>query len=177
MRTATIPVATAGPGSIAWDGRDDDGAYVADGDYTLTLTPLDRARNAGPSRSVDVAVFGAFVGLSPAPARFYPQDGDALAPRTLATFTLKRAANVELTVVNAAGATIRTITGTVPRRAGRDRLGRPDRRRRVRPAGRPTGSSSRRAIGGSERDPHDVGPRRGVRAQAVGHAAASGAGS
>ena len=113
-RTATIPVTAAGPGSIVWDGRDDGGAVVADGDYTLTLTPLDRARNAGPSRSVDVAVFGAFVGLSPVPARFYPQDGDAIAPRSAATFTLKRAADVTLTVVNAAGTTIRTLTGPSP---------------------------------------------------------------
>ena len=113
-RTVTIPVAAAGPGSITWDGRGDDGAYVPDGDYTLTLTPLDRARNAGPSRSVDVAVFGSFVGLSPLPARFYPQDGDAIAARSVAKFTLKRAADVTLHVVNAAGTTIRTISGPYP---------------------------------------------------------------
>ncbi len=113
-RTVTIPVAAAGPGSITWDGRGDDGAYVPDGDYTLTLTPLDRARNAGPSRSVDVAVFGSFVGLSPLPARFYPQDGDAIAARSVAKFTLKRAADVTLHVVNAAGTTVRTISGPYP---------------------------------------------------------------
>jgi hypothetical protein len=110
----TIPVAKSGPGSITWDGRADGGQYVPDGDYTLTLTPLDRARNPGPARSVDVAVFGAFVGLSPTPARFFPQDGDALAPRTLARFTLAVAADVTLRVVNPAGATVRSIGGTYP---------------------------------------------------------------
>ena len=114
VRSATIPVAQPGAGSIAWDGRADSGGYVPDGDYTLTLTPFDRARNAGPPRSVEVSVFGAFVGLSPAPVRFYPQDGDAFAPRTAAGFTLKAAADVTLRVVNAAGTTVRTVTGTYP---------------------------------------------------------------
>jgi hypothetical protein len=114
VRSVTIPVGRAGPGSIAWDGRDDGGQYVPDGDYTLTLTPLDRARNAGPTRSVDIAVFGAFVGLSPAPVRFYPQDGDALAPRTAARFTLKTAVDVTLRVINKAGTTVRTIGGAYP---------------------------------------------------------------
>lgn len=114
VRDVTVPVATAGAGSIAWDGRDDAGDYVADGDYSLTLTPLDRARNAGPPRTVDVTVFGAFVGLSPLPVRFYPQDGDALAPRTVARFTLGAAADVTLRVVNAAGTTVRTISGSQP---------------------------------------------------------------
>ena len=114
VRSVTIPVARAGAGSIAWDGRDDGGNYVPDGDYSLTLTPLDRARNAGPARSVDVTVFGAFVGLSPLPVRFYPQDGDALAPRTVARFSLGAAANVTLRVVNTAGTTVRTISGPQP---------------------------------------------------------------
>ncbi len=114
VRTLTVPVAKAGPGSVGWDGRDASGGYVADGDYTLTLTPLDRARNAGTSRSVDVAVFGAFVGLTPAPARFYPQDGDAIAPRTVARFTLKAAAAVMVRVTTSAGATVRTIGGSYP---------------------------------------------------------------
>ena len=87
---------------------------MADGDYTLTLTPLDRARNAGPSQAVAVTVFGSFVGLGSSPARFYPQDGDAIAPRSQAMFTLKRAATVRLTVVNNAGTTVRTIAGPYP---------------------------------------------------------------
>ena len=114
VRTMTVPIATAGPGSIAWDGRDDGGAYVRDGDYSLTLTALDRARNVGSSRSVDVAVFGAFVGLAPAPVRFYPQDGDAVARSTAARFTLGAVADVTLKVLDATGTTIRTIVGSYP---------------------------------------------------------------
>ena len=114
VRTVTIPVVKAGPGSIGWDGRADDGGYVPDGDYALTLIPLDRARNAGPSQAVTVAVFGAFVGLAPSPARFYPQDGDTLAGQSGATFRLKRGATVVLKVLNAKGVIVRTITDTFP---------------------------------------------------------------
>ncbi len=114
VRTVTIAVPAAGPGSISWDGRDDAGRFVPDGDYTLSLTPLDRARNAGPAVDVGVAVFGAFVGLTPAPARFFPQDGDALVPRTVAGFTLKSAADVTLRVLDGHGTAIRTISGTYP---------------------------------------------------------------
>lgn len=114
LRTVTIPVPAAGPGAIAWDGRDDAGRFVPDGDYTLSLTPLDRARNAGPSVDVGVAVFGAFVGLAPAPARFFPQDGDTLMPRTVAGFTLKSAAAVRLTILDGHGNAVRTIAGTYP---------------------------------------------------------------
>ena len=55
-------VAAAGPASLTWDGRGDGGTLVPDGAYTLTLTPLDRARNAGARVSVGVTSFGAFVG-------------------------------------------------------------------------------------------------------------------
>ena len=114
VRTATIPVAAAGPGTISWDGRDDAGAYLPDGDYRLSLTALDRARNAGSTQSVDVTVFGAFVGLVVAPVRFYPQDADALTPRTAARFSLQVAASVTVTIANAAGTPVRTIAGTYP---------------------------------------------------------------
>ena len=87
---------------------------MPDGDYTLSLTPLDRARNAGPPVEVGVAVFGAFVGLTPAPVRFFPQDGDTLMPRTVAGFTLKTAAAVRLTILDGHGNSIRTIAGSYP---------------------------------------------------------------
>ncbi len=116
VRTLTLAAAKAGPGSLTWNGRDDAGVVVADGDYVLTLTPLDQARNAGPSVAVDVAVFGSFVGLTSTPARFFPQDGDTLATRTAAAFTLRTPADVELRVLDARGAAVRTISG--PRPAG-----------------------------------------------------------
>ncbi len=114
LRTWPVAAPTAGVGSVPWDGRDGAGAVVPDGDYTLSLTPLDRARNAGPPASVNVTVFTAFVGLAASPARFYPQDGDAIASRTAATFTLRAPAEVELRIRNAGGAVVRTIAATRP---------------------------------------------------------------
>jgi len=114
VRTTTIRVPRAGSGTIPWDGRDDHAAYVPDGDYTLSLTPLDRARNAGPSQSVAVSVFGSFVGLASAPYRFFPQDSDSLAPRTVAAFSLKSPAVVTVRIVASSGAIVRTIAGTYP---------------------------------------------------------------
>jgi len=116
VRTLTVAAPQAGSGSVTWDGRDDAGVAVPDGDYTLTLTPLDRARNAGLSAAVDVVVFGSFVGLTATPTRFFPQDGDTLARRTTAAFTLRAAADVELRVLDGAGTALRTIAG--PRPAG-----------------------------------------------------------
>ena len=166
MRTVTIPVPAAGPGSIAWDGRGDAGAYVPDGDYTLSLTPLDRARNAGPPVEVGVAVFGAFVGLTPAPVRFFPQDGDAIMPRTVARFTLKTAAAVRLTILDGRG----TRSGRSPART------RPARSASPGTAGRTAASSRHRACTGSSpsrrsaagRDPRNGSPRRRLRDPALG---------
>ena len=114
LRTLTVSAPKAGPGAVTWDGRDDAGAVVPDGDYRLTLTPLDRARNAGPAASVTVTVFTSFVGLAASPARFFPQDGDAIAPRTAAAFTLRAPADVRLQVRAAGGAVVRTIAASRP---------------------------------------------------------------
>ena len=114
VRSATFPVAAAGLGTISWDGRTDAGGYAPDGDYTLSLTALDRSRNVGSSQTVEVTVFGAFIGLAAAPIRFYPQDADAITPRTAARFSLTAAADVNLTVLDPAGIPVRTITGTYP---------------------------------------------------------------
>jgi flagellar hook assembly protein FlgD len=97
-------------GTIGWDGRSESGSVVADGAYTLTLTPRDRAGNAGPAMSVPVHVFGAFVGGEVSPALFYPQDGDAQAKAAILRATLRTAAKVRLQVLDAKGVVIRTIT-------------------------------------------------------------------
>ena len=49
VRTVTIPVVKAGPGSIGWDGRADDGGYVPDGDYALDAHPA----RPGPQRRTE----------------------------------------------------------------------------------------------------------------------------
>jgi FlgD Ig-like domain/Peptidase family C25 len=49
---------------------------------------------------------------------FFPQDGDTLAPTTSLSFVLKSPATVTWTVVNAAGATVRTIKANAALAAG-----------------------------------------------------------
>lgn len=112
---ATIRTFTArvdGPGTIGWDGRSESGAIVANGTYALALTPRDRAGNAGAAATVEVHVYGAFVGGAVSPALFFPQDGDALAKAAILRATLRSDANVRLQVLDAMGHVIRTVTRT-----------------------------------------------------------------
>jgi flagellar hook assembly protein FlgD len=108
VRTFSAP-AVAGDGSLAWDGRDDAGKPVADGTYTVTLTPRDGAGNIGPAAApLTVDVYAALKALLRTPTQFFPQDADTLAPRTKATWTMLAPAAVTVTVRNAAGDVIRT---------------------------------------------------------------------
>ncbi|HEU0243588.1 MAG TPA: FlgD immunoglobulin-like domain containing protein, partial [Candidatus Limnocylindrales bacterium] len=101
--------AAAGDGALAWDGRDKAGKPVPDGTYTVTLTGRDPAGNVGPtSAPLTVDVYGALSALARTQTQFYPQDGDTLAPRTKATWTMVAPATVTVTVRNAAGDVVRT---------------------------------------------------------------------
>lgn len=107
VRTITVPAGT-GEGQLAWDGRTGAGAAVADGRYTITLTPSDVAGNQGAPATVNVDVYGAFKALTRAPSLFFPQDGDALAAKVKAAFTLLAPATVNIRVLDRAGAVVRT---------------------------------------------------------------------
>jgi flagellar hook assembly protein FlgD len=99
--------------SLGWDGRDSDGDIVPDGTYTVSLVPIDRAGNAGSAVSVTLRVYGAFVGGVADPARFFPQDGDAVAKSTVFRATLRSDASVRVQVLTTSGKVIRTITKDV----------------------------------------------------------------
>jgi flagellar hook assembly protein FlgD len=111
-------VTAAGATSIVWNGKNTAGAIVPNGRYVVEITPLDRAGNVGPMVPTSVVVFGALTAVSAAPVRFFPQDADSLATRTTASFRLLASATVTVTVRNAAGAKVRTITAAVPMAAG-----------------------------------------------------------
>ncbi|HEY3334069.1 MAG TPA: FlgD immunoglobulin-like domain containing protein [Candidatus Limnocylindrales bacterium] len=101
--------ATAGDGAMTWDGRDDAGKPVPDGSYTITLAGRDSAGNVGPaSAPIAVDVYGALAGLTRTPTQFFPQDGDTLATKTKASWTLLAPATITVTVRNAAGDAVRT---------------------------------------------------------------------
>jgi flagellar hook assembly protein FlgD len=111
---ATNPAGT----TLTWDGRSAAGNPLADGTYEVAIAPKDLAGNVGAPQTKTVAVYGSlgFAGVSK--ALFFPQDGDGYAPTTTFSFRLASPASVSWTVVNAAGATVRTIKANEALAAG-----------------------------------------------------------
>ena len=95
--------------AVAWDGRDGDGGYVPDGEYTLAFVARDRAGNRGDAITRRVAVYAALAATDASRDAFFPQDGDGLASTTTFSFRLRSAATVSWTVVDARGTVVRTI--------------------------------------------------------------------
>lgn len=108
----------AGAGSTTWDGRSNAGAYVADGRYTVRLTPRDAAGNLGAPQYRDVAVYSSLTNVKTSATWFYPQDNDRLARSTVLSFTLARPATVTWQVKNRAGEVVLTRYDNVALAAG-----------------------------------------------------------
>lgn len=107
VRTLDGGPLTVGERTVAWDGRDDGGTRVADGDYRFAIrgtapggVPIEIGR--------PVAVSAALVSARATPAAISP-NGDGRADRTTATYTLRAAATVIVAVRDAAGRTVRTL--------------------------------------------------------------------
>lgn len=97
-----------GPRTVAWDGRDDADVRVVDGDYRFAI------RGTGPGGvpveiTVPVAVSFALVSARTTPSAISP-NGDGKADATRTSFSLRAPSTVTVTVRDAAGATIRTLT-------------------------------------------------------------------
>jgi flagellar hook assembly protein FlgD len=105
---ASTSVSTSG-GTVTWDGRNKDGAYVADGRYTLDFVAKDRAGNRSEAQPRSVAVYAALASTASSRPVFLPQDGDNLSSTTAFSFRLRSAATVSWTVQDAAGIVVRTI--------------------------------------------------------------------
>ena len=95
-RLANARSFSAGASRLLWDGRDDSGALVADGPYTVLI----RAQSPGQSDSDtdDVIVDRTLGHLGVAPRPFSP-NGDGRRETTTATFELARAATVRVLVL------------------------------------------------------------------------------
>jgi flagellar hook assembly protein FlgD len=107
---AQLSVAARPTGTtLTWDGRAGSGAYVADGSYEVRIAPKDAAGNVGEGQDTTVAVYGSMGFVKASKTPFFPQDGDAYARSTTFSFKLASPAAVDWTIVNAAGATVRTI--------------------------------------------------------------------
>jgi flagellar hook assembly protein FlgD len=97
-----------GTGAATWDGKNDAGAYVADGTFTVTATPSSRAGNTGDAETATVKVLTTMANPAAAPALFYPQDGDGMAPRTTFTVNLTQPATFSWVVVDKNNNVVRT---------------------------------------------------------------------
>jgi len=95
--------------TITWDGRNTAGSPVPDGLYQVQIAAKDRAGNVGQPQTQTVAVYGSLGFARASKNPFFPQDGDKYAATTTFSFTLASPATVNWTIVNAAGATVRTI--------------------------------------------------------------------
>jgi subtilisin family serine protease len=92
---------------VPWDGRDEDGARVPDGDYRFAI------RGTAPGGVAieivrPVAVSAALRSAKASPAAISP-NGDGRADRTSIAYTLGAAATVTVTVRDAAGRVVRTL--------------------------------------------------------------------
>jgi hypothetical protein len=107
-----------GPGATTWNGKDSSGAVVPDGRYLIAVTPTDRAGNVGDSRNTRARVFTALKSPGAAPAFFFARDGDDLAATTTLRVTLTRPTILDWRIVDADGATVRTLVDEEAREVG-----------------------------------------------------------
>jgi flagellar hook assembly protein FlgD len=107
VRTMTVP-AVAGSNSVTWDGRNNAGALVADGDYTIRLAGRDAAGNTGPVVTRQLTSIRLLGFVKSSLSLFYPQDLDRFSKTTSLSFALTRPATVTWTIQNLAGDVVAT---------------------------------------------------------------------
>jgi len=110
--------ARTGHSSTPWNGRRDDGEFVGEGKFRITLAPRDRAGNVGEAKFVRVMVLASLKAPSVSPALFDPTDEDGLAQSTRFKARLTRPATVRWLIRDAAGAVVRHGIDDVDYEAG-----------------------------------------------------------
>ncbi len=107
-----------GNGSATWNGKNNSGSYVADGTYTITATPHNRAGTEGNQESVDVDVMTTMRSPAVTPNLFYPADGDNLARTSTLSVNLQSAATFWWKIADKNGNVVRTFVNGVNTSAG-----------------------------------------------------------
>jgi flagellar hook assembly protein FlgD len=107
-----------GTGSTNWDGKNSSGQYVADGEFSVTATPRNRAGAEGNTRTTDVNVFTTMKSPSVAPAHFYASDGDSLATKSDLKVTLQSPAKFWWKIADKDGNVVRTFANGADTGAG-----------------------------------------------------------
>ena len=104
-----VSAGVSGTTTLSWDGRADDGSWITDGVYTLSVRAVDRAGNRSDAQLRTVNAYGSLGFVTSSKSVFFPQDGDTIATTTVLGFTLRSPATVDWTIRNAAGGVVRTI--------------------------------------------------------------------
>jgi len=102
-------LAEDGTTTSEWDGKNDAGAVVPDGRYTLTYTPRDDSGATGTPVSVDALLLTAIKLSKPSALAFFARDADGLAKSTTVTVTVSEPAKVGFQVVDSSGKVVRTV--------------------------------------------------------------------
>jgi len=98
-----------GTGASRWNGKNNAGAFVPDGDYTLTYTPRDTGGVTGTPVASNVLVLRSVAALKPTKPQLFPADGDFLAKTTAFKLKIVQPARVTWRILNEAGETVRTV--------------------------------------------------------------------
>jgi flagellar hook assembly protein FlgD len=100
----------SGAGAVIWDGHGAGEAPIPDGTYTYEILPRDTAGNVGPALVRQVLVSTMLAAVRSSAAVFDPATPGATRTAAAFSFTLARPATVSVTVADAAGHVVRTIT-------------------------------------------------------------------
>lgn len=107
-----------GNGSTTWDGKNSAGAYVADGKFTVTATPRNRAGTTGNPGTADVMVMTTMRSPAVSPNLFYAADGDTLARTATLSVNLQSPATFWWKIADKNGKVVRTFVNGVSTAAG-----------------------------------------------------------
>jgi flagellar hook assembly protein FlgD len=108
----------AGSNILSWDGRNNSGVYVADGDYVLNIGFRDATGNNGVGKSRPIRVIRFVASVKTSVKVFYPQDGDRFAPTTTLSFVASKPITATWAIKNAAGTVVATKLAGVAIPAG-----------------------------------------------------------
>ncbi|MDR0375872.1 MAG: OmpA family protein [Treponema sp.] len=124
-KARTIAFRNSAPQDLQWDGKNDNGAPVADGVYSYSIEATDRAGNSSPAVRISNIIYSGekpVVGITISGSRYFsPQTASplktiTLAPNIPAPKTGNSLVNWKISVRNEAGKIFMTYsgTGTVP---------------------------------------------------------------
>ncbi|HUQ78238.1 MAG TPA: FlgD immunoglobulin-like domain containing protein [Patescibacteria group bacterium] len=117
VRTWTATT-VAGSNAVTWNGRNNSGASVADGDYRINFVARDAAGNSGTGMSRAIRVIGFLSRVTTSVKVFYPQDNDRFAGTTSLSFAVSKPVTATWTIRNAAGEVVASKLADAPTAAG-----------------------------------------------------------